>query len=576
MKAKGFGLMSAHREHTRLSGDELIELGIQYFCGEGGVKQDYAAAVKFFEMAAEQGQVKAQCQLGVCYKRGYGVEQNYGKAVKYYQMAASQGHVRAQHNLGVCYKRGLGVEQDFSKAAKYYKMAADGGYLHAQFNLGVCYCQGCGVDQDFERAVWYYQMAADQGHVIAQYDLAICYERGCGVKQDYFIANKYYQMAASQGHVKAKKRSKICLEKIKSIKIVNITSASLKKNHTLQQEEQEEDTIMEVKRDKIAKQGWFTYNTQSISLQMEQQELNELTEGIVQEMMEQKHTDSHEGKKMDSGKNNCLDEQIEKEPPFLARTKKRKSLDNTYSASTNRRVAFVVGSTSSKTPKFQTLHQPIKDAEEMSTLLEKLDFEVYTCLKPNRDHMIVSFRQFVNKCKQQSDMKEIVVYFSGHGIEGGEKRDNCLISEDGGYVSLNGWISELNDYFDESVLVIFILDMCRSSMNNPTFRPRPQPKGAFPIKPLPEMAIVYACDPGTQSWTFPDQPTSVFTKHLISCIKESNEGDHWLAIVSHAHDRLKTELKCQDIQQRANFELMGMSSGLLNFSWKTKPAKEQD
>ncbi|KDN13523.1 hypothetical protein BGI40_07390 [Snodgrassella communis] len=68
-----------------------------------GVKQDYEQAAKYFHLAAEQGNVTAQFNLGVYYRYGYGIKQNYKKALSYYQLAAEQGNIIAQYNLGVIY-----------------------------------------------------------------------------------------------------------------------------------------------------------------------------------------------------------------------------------------------------------------------------------------------------------------------------------------------------------------------------------------------------------------------------------------------------------------------------------------
>ena len=58
---------------------------------------------------------------------------NYTKAVKYYQMAVDQGNAAAQFALGTMYDRGEGVKQDHMKAQKLYKMARDQGHPAAEF-----------------------------------------------------------------------------------------------------------------------------------------------------------------------------------------------------------------------------------------------------------------------------------------------------------------------------------------------------------------------------------------------------------------------------------------------------------
>ena len=47
---------------------------------------------------------------------GKGVEQDYAEAVKWYRLAAEQGTADAQNNLGYAYYYGNGVEQDYAEA----------------------------------------------------------------------------------------------------------------------------------------------------------------------------------------------------------------------------------------------------------------------------------------------------------------------------------------------------------------------------------------------------------------------------------------------------------------------------
>jgi TPR repeat protein len=54
-----------------------------------------------------------------------------------YRKAADQGNARAQFNLGVLYANGQGVAQDYAEAARWYRKAADQGHADAQNNLGL-------------------------------------------------------------------------------------------------------------------------------------------------------------------------------------------------------------------------------------------------------------------------------------------------------------------------------------------------------------------------------------------------------------------------------------------------------
>ena len=85
---------------------------------------------------AEQGNVKAQYNLGLMYDMGEGVLQDYKEAVRWYQLAAEQGYSSAQHNLGLLYFNGQGISQDHQEAVKWITLSADQGEV-IQKNLGI-------------------------------------------------------------------------------------------------------------------------------------------------------------------------------------------------------------------------------------------------------------------------------------------------------------------------------------------------------------------------------------------------------------------------------------------------------
>jgi TPR repeat protein len=58
------------------------------------------------------------------YAQGEGVPRDYTEAVKWYRLAAAQGDAFAQFNLGVMYSKGDGVPQDYVQAHKWFTLAA--------------------------------------------------------------------------------------------------------------------------------------------------------------------------------------------------------------------------------------------------------------------------------------------------------------------------------------------------------------------------------------------------------------------------------------------------------------------
>ncbi len=85
---------------------------------------NYATAIREFFPLAEQGNAKAQSNLGLMYDNGEGTPQDYAKAVKWYSKAAKQGNANAQFFLGFMYDAGRGVPQDYAHAHLWYNLAA--------------------------------------------------------------------------------------------------------------------------------------------------------------------------------------------------------------------------------------------------------------------------------------------------------------------------------------------------------------------------------------------------------------------------------------------------------------------
>ena len=65
----------------------------------GGVPQDVAEAVRWYRLAADQGQAGAQFNLGAMYANGEGVPQNSVQAHMWFDLAAAQtaGEDRSQY-----------------------------------------------------------------------------------------------------------------------------------------------------------------------------------------------------------------------------------------------------------------------------------------------------------------------------------------------------------------------------------------------------------------------------------------------------------------------------------------------
>jgi TPR repeat protein len=124
---------------------------------------DYPRAARVWQSLAEQGDARAQSNLGVMYAKGRGVRQDHAAAAHWYRKAAAQNNSNAQCNLALMYAEGRGVPQDHGAAAAWYQKAAERGHGPAQYNLGIIYLEGHGFFPDYDAAAAWFRKAAEQG-----------------------------------------------------------------------------------------------------------------------------------------------------------------------------------------------------------------------------------------------------------------------------------------------------------------------------------------------------------------------------------------------------------------------------
>jgi len=165
--------------------------------------KNYSDGMRWYRMAADQGDAAAQLSVGGLYHNGWGVPQNYPEAMQWFRKAAAQGSPAAQNDIGILFANGRGVPKDYAEAMRWYRMAAAQGYAPAQDNIGALYETGSGVSLDYAEAIRWFRMAAAQGSASAQNKIGVLYQRGRGVSQNSTEAVRWLQMAAAQGYAPA-------------------------------------------------------------------------------------------------------------------------------------------------------------------------------------------------------------------------------------------------------------------------------------------------------------------------------------------------------------------------------------
>lgn len=185
------------------------------------------------ERRAEFGSTELQEALGEAYAKGIGVAANFEQAVKWYDLASNNGNTFATYQLGIKFKLGMdGFPEDFEKAYHYLRKAAEAGETYAMkplaellddewipslsleernaqkiywfdksieeaeewysaITLGRMYENGYApVDVDVAKAIHYYQIAADHDIDMAYMPLAKLYLLP-GPTSDYKMAHRY-------------------------------------------------------------------------------------------------------------------------------------------------------------------------------------------------------------------------------------------------------------------------------------------------------------------------------------------------------------------------------------------------
>ena len=138
-------------------------------------------------LAAEQGDLICQVNLGLMYANGQGVPEDTVEAVRWHLAAA------------ISALSGWKMSPDEKEAVRWYREAAEKGYPLGQSNLGTMFRDGRGVTQNDSEAVYWFYRAAQQGNPNGQANLGFMYQTGRGVELNRDEAIKWYRRAAEQG-----------------------------------------------------------------------------------------------------------------------------------------------------------------------------------------------------------------------------------------------------------------------------------------------------------------------------------------------------------------------------------------
>ena len=200
------------------------------------IAEVYGLTMDDLKKAAEQGNTKAQVELGALYENGFGVSQDCLEAARWYIKAiikrnkeseeadtrlsvlckkpevskkifleADKGDPDFQYLRGRMYSSGEGVTMNSEEAAMWFLKAAEQGHVEAQYKLAMKYTSDFNMTREdkMKTSAKWMRKAAERGHPLAQGMLGIMYLHGEGVPKDGNEAVKWLTKAAEQELVSA-------------------------------------------------------------------------------------------------------------------------------------------------------------------------------------------------------------------------------------------------------------------------------------------------------------------------------------------------------------------------------------
>ena len=228
---------------------------VGYALGRGweGAEPDWDEAVKWYTLAAKQGNAGAMFVIGVCHAKGRGVDQDWANAFRFFRAAAQREDVNGMFQTAWCYLNEKGAPHDLEQAQQWCEAAAQNGHgnaakmltmieeeaaqradpaqprklgeadfdpqlwedshqaalqraeaggAHDQALIGYALGLGAeGIEPDWEEAVKWYGLSAEQGNGGALYVLGVCNAKGRGVDQDWEAAFGLFKGSAERDDV---------------------------------------------------------------------------------------------------------------------------------------------------------------------------------------------------------------------------------------------------------------------------------------------------------------------------------------------------------------------------------------
>jgi TPR repeat protein len=172
-------------------------------------QQEPARAIRYWELANQQGSCQSLVNLSSFYDRGVGASTDHAKAADYVDQAVHCDPTDSFYlwKLGMRYFDANGRAKDCLVAEKLFTESLDHVYADAAVNLGFIYDKGCGlIAEDDVGAFQIYLLGAKQGVALCQNNVGAMLKHGRGVQSaDPARGYGWIKLAALKGDPLANK-----------------------------------------------------------------------------------------------------------------------------------------------------------------------------------------------------------------------------------------------------------------------------------------------------------------------------------------------------------------------------------
>jgi TPR repeat protein len=171
--------------------------------------QEPARAIRFWELANQQGSCQSLVNLSSFYDRGVGVGTDHKRAADYVDQAVHCDPTNSFYlwKLAMRFFDANGVAKDCVAAEKFFTQSLDHGDADATVDLGYIFDKGCGpIPEDDARAFQIYLLGAKLGVALCQNNVGAMLKHGRGVKDaDPARGYGWIKLAALKGDELANK-----------------------------------------------------------------------------------------------------------------------------------------------------------------------------------------------------------------------------------------------------------------------------------------------------------------------------------------------------------------------------------